>query len=365
MKKYRTLSILALMILLGACNIIETPEDNQSNESADIDSASTQSSKLDTNSEERLSHFSDEEIEYARVWLNYGNNTSVEKLEVTLIPKGSLINPEDVNYGVYQEDVIEIRGPQEEDGNIVYGVSEEGSGYIHIYPIPYNFETDQAQNVTQFEDIEAHTESAYIEPGDNEIVSQLINKLEILEKDSYITMNGAIDLYEEGVKSSENSEMSILDSEFYSRDYFDIVQDEVDYLMLSFENHGRGGQDFYIFKGEGNTIKIDTYFETYEKDEPDIQWTYDIYKKSFTEELSQEKEEQRKVIEPFTEETAFEYIKEQEGFNNDIAVQVSKTRDDGGIEMTLASKELQGNGGSGTVDTFIIYPNGNYHSKHD
>ena len=353
--------------MLASCSLDGANENNQSSKISTAESTNTQSSESDTSaeSEDSLSPYSDEEIEYARVWLNFGSNRDVEKLEVILLPKGSLINPNNVNYGVYPEDVIKIRGPQEADGHIVYSVSEEGSGYIQIYPIPYNFETDQSPDVAQYENIADHTESAYVEPGNNESVSQLIDKLTISEKDSYISKDAAIDLYEAGIKATSNGEASGLNSEFYSRDYFAVAQDEPDYLMLSFENQGRGGQDFYVFKGEGNTITIDTYFESYEKEEPDIQWTYDIQTEAFTEKLSQERENQQKVIDPFTEETVFEYIKDQEGFSDDIEVEVSETRDDGSMELTLASKELKRNGGSGTVDIFIIYPNGNYYSKYD
>lgn len=367
MKKLKILSILILLTLLASCSLDGANENNQSSKISTAESTNTQSSESDTSaeSEDSLSPYSDEEIEYARVWLNFGSNRDVEKLEVILLPKGSLINPNDVNYGVYPKDVIQIRGPQEADGHIVYSVSEEGSGYIQIYPIPYNFETDQSPDVAQYENIADHTESAYVEPGNNESVSQLIDKLTISEKDSYISKDAAIDLYEAGIKATSNGEASGLNSEFYSRDYFAVAQDEPDYLMLSFENQGRGGQDFYVFKGEGNTITIDTYFESYEKEEPDIQWTYDIQTEAFTEKLSQERENQQKVIDPFTEETVFEYIKDQEGFSDDIEVEVSETRDDGSMELTLASKELKRNGGSGTVDIFIIYPNGNYYSKYD
>ena len=61
------------------------------------------------------------------------------------------------------------------------------------------------------------------------------NKLTISEKDSYISKDAAIDLYEAGIKATSNGEASGLNSEFYSRDYFAVAQDEPDYLMLSFD----------------------------------------------------------------------------------------------------------------------------------
>ncbi|MGV3004126.1 hypothetical protein [Aerococcus urinaeequi] len=371
MGKFKMMAILFSMSFLASCGLIESNKTTQSSQSSNVESNNTQSAEVPTaessesDSDQSLAEFSDEEIEYARVWLNEGKNMDVSNLKVTSIPKGSLINPDNVNYGTYDEDIIEIQGPQETDGHVVYSVRDKGSGYIHIYPIPYIFDHAESQEFSKYENIEENTEAVYLEPGDSQIVSQLINVIDISKKESFMSMDTAIEIYEEGLKATSNGETSGLNSEFYSRDYFAIEQDEPDSLMLSFENQGRGGKDYYFFKGEDDTIKIDTYFESYEKDEPDIQWTYDIYTQTFTEELSQEREDQQKVIEPFTEETAFEFIKEQEGFNDDITVQVSKTRDDGSIEITLASKELQENGGSGTVDTFIIYPNGNYYSEHE
>lgn len=369
--KFKYLWVLISISLLASCSLTGTDEDTQSSQSTEVESSAAQQTDVSSEnssveeSDAQLSNFSDEEIEYARVWLNSDNNQKVEQLKVSLIPKGSLINPDNVDYGIYNQDVIEIRGPQESDGSIVYSVSEKGSGYINIYPIPYDFEAEESTDISQYQNIENHTERAYVEPGDDQSVSQLIDVLNISERDSFITKGAAIDLYEEGVKATSDGEMTGLESEFYSRDYFAIQEDEPDYLMLSFDNQGRGGQDYYVFKGEENKIIIDTYFETYEKDEPDIQWTYDINTQTFTEELSQERESQQQVIDPFTEETAFEYIKAQEGFNDDIGVEFSEFQEDGSLEMTLASEEMKNNGGSGTVDTFVIYPNGNYYSKHE
>lgn len=365
MNKSKVFSILISVSLLASCGLINSNDNAKTSSSSETETTSSKTAETssktsnETENSQDLTNFSDEEVEYARVWLNFGNNKNVDELSVTLIPKGSLINPNNVNYGVYKEDVVEVRGPQESDGNVVYSVDKENSGYINIYSVPYNFEEVESRDNSQFKNLNEDTENVYIEPGENQVVSQLIETLNISERDSFMTMNSAINLYEEGIKDTSNGEMTSLESEFYNRDYFAIAQDEPSYLMLSFENQGRGGQDFCVFRSEGDTILIDTYFETYDKDEPDNQWIYDINTMTFTEKNSQN------IIDPFTEETAFEYIKEQEGFDDDIAVEFSEIKDDGSIEITLASKKAKNAGGSGTVDTFVIYPNGDYYSKNN
>lgn len=365
MGRIKAFSALLLVSLLASCSLIESNEDTHSSSSSTIESSSSQSTEIssesssNTKNSQVLDDFSDEEIEYARVWLNFGNNKDVDNLKVTLIPAGSLVNPNNVNYGVYEEDVIEIRGPKETDGNIVYSVTKEDSGYINIYSVPYNFETGESQEGSNYSNLNDNTKSVYVEPEDDQAITQLIDLLDISERDSFITMEEAINLYEKGIQATSDGEISGLESEFYSRDYFSIAQDNPDYLMLSFENQGRGGQDYYIFKGEDGKIKIDTYFEDYNKDTPDTQWTYDIETQTFTENSKKD------TIDPFTEETAFEYIKKQEGFDDDIAVEFSEIQDDGSIELTLASKKMKKAGGSATIDTFVIYPNGEYYSKNN
>lgn len=365
MGRIKAFSTLLLVSLLASCSLIESNEDTHSSSSSTIESSSSQSTEIssesssNTKNSQVLDDFSDEEIEYARVWLNFGNNKDVDNLKVTLIPAGSLVNPNNVNYGVYEEDVIEIRGPKETDGNIVYSVTKEDSGYINIYAVPYNFETGESQEGSNYSNLNDNTKSVYVEPEDDQAITQLIDLLDISERDSFITMDEAINLYEKGIQATSDGEISGLESEFYSRDYFSIAQDNPDYLMLSFENQGRGGQDYYIFKGEDGKIKIDTYFEDYNKDTPDTQWTYDIETQTFTEDSKKD------TIDPFTEETAFEYIKKQEGFDDDIAVEFSEIQDDGSIKLTLASKKMKKAGGSATIDTFVIYPNGEYYSKNN
>ena len=180
MDKFKMMAILFSMSFLASCGLIESNKTIQSSQSSDVESNNTQSAEVPTaessesDSDQSLAEFSDEEIEYARVWLNEGKNMDVSNLKVTLRPKGSLINPDNVNYGTYDEDIIEIRGPQETDGHVVYSVRDKGSGYIHIYPIPYIFDHAESQEFSKYENIEENTEAVYLEPGDSQTVSQLI-----------------------------------------------------------------------------------------------------------------------------------------------------------------------------------------------
>lgn len=67
-------------------------------------------------------------------------------------------------------------------------------------------------------------------------------------------------------------------------------------------------------------------------------------------------------ITPFDGETAFKYVKQMEGFNDDIALNFSTKRADGSLELVLVSRSIQASGGSGTVDKVIVYPDGTYYS---
>ena len=97
-------------------------------------------SKLDDNASEdemqsKLDNYSDEEIEYARVWLDYVNSSTPPQLAVSFNEKGTPINPylEDENI-VYPEDVTVLRGEFTADGLVTY--SSNGDGTINVYDVP-------------------------------------------------------------------------------------------------------------------------------------------------------------------------------------------------------------------------------------
>lgn len=67
-------------------------------------------------------------------------------------------------------------------------------------------------------------------------------------------------------------------------------------------------------------------------------------------------------ISPFDANSAFSYIQQKEGFNDDLAVNNSIYRADGSLEIEIVSKKILLEGGSGVVDRYVIYPDGKYFS---
>jgi len=86
------------------------------------------------NQEDKLSKYSSEQIEYARVWLQHGANQDLETLIVQHIPAGTPLNPDDDTGVNYAEDVIQLRGSRLIDGVVTY--SGNGDGTINVYNVP-------------------------------------------------------------------------------------------------------------------------------------------------------------------------------------------------------------------------------------
>ncbi|WP_130860531.1 hypothetical protein [Gracilibacillus phocaeensis] len=153
-----------------------TPDNNTENEEPNNTNEST-----DDNA---LSNYSSEEIEYARVWLQLGDNQDIEAVDVTHIPAGTSLNPgeEDIDVS-YPEDVIQLRGSRIVDGMITY--SSNGDGTINVYNIPYRWYGGlyRPDNVTaddiqqEREEIIENTELVEIDPGNDEEVINIIDKL--------------------------------------------------------------------------------------------------------------------------------------------------------------------------------------------
>lgn len=83
----------------------------------------------------KLDNYSDEEIEYARIWLDFINGPTPPQLSVLSNKEGALINPylegESI---VYPEDVTVLMGESMADGLITY--SSNGDGTINVYDVP-------------------------------------------------------------------------------------------------------------------------------------------------------------------------------------------------------------------------------------
>ncbi|WP_077309289.1 hypothetical protein [Terribacillus halophilus] len=144
--------------------------------------------KQDSNSDQAyenenlLAGYSDEEIEYARIWLQLGPNQQIDELNVTHIPAGTPLDPEYFPVVNYPEDVTQLSGSRIGDGSVTY--SSNGDGTINVYNVPLNDRwyggfsppenIDEAAMREEFDRIIANTKHVYVDPGDDEAVKRLI-----------------------------------------------------------------------------------------------------------------------------------------------------------------------------------------------
>lgn len=161
-------------------------EENQSeitSEPEESDSEQSDSSKTiskENHSSEKtnvLLNYSSEEIEYARVWLQFGANQDIENLHVKHILAGTPLNPADNTSADYPEDVVQLSGDRLVDGVVTY--SGNGNGTINEYKIPKRWDGKNPAGKETYEEIIDNAQQMYIQPGDDEKVKSLITILEI------------------------------------------------------------------------------------------------------------------------------------------------------------------------------------------
>ncbi|XPD22924.1 hypothetical protein ABN702_17995 [Bacillus haimaensis] len=125
-----------------------------------------------------LSGYTPKQIEYARVWLLLGPNQEIDELNAHLIPAGTPINPNDDTSANYPEDVIQLAGSRLVDGSVTY--SGNGDGTINVYNVPLRWETNVPDDLDEnymkklTESIIENTELVYVDPGDDEKITELI-----------------------------------------------------------------------------------------------------------------------------------------------------------------------------------------------
>jgi len=156
---------------LSADNSNHIPSEESNNETAqDV---------FQTDDDNPLVHYSSREIEYARVWLQLGPNPDIDELNVRHIAAGEPVNPSDDMSVNYPEDVTSLAGSRSVDGAITY--SSNGDGTINIYEVPLHWESpaqvEKGYMQTYTEKIIHNTKLAYIDPGDDD---QVINLIEII-----------------------------------------------------------------------------------------------------------------------------------------------------------------------------------------
>ncbi|MFL8938671.1 hypothetical protein ACKA06_17950 [Rossellomorea oryzaecorticis] len=154
---------------------LEEAEPADSDTEISSESADTQSKNRE---ESTLSQYSSKEIEYARVWLQLIGNKEASKINVRQISAGEPVNPYDEDSAVYPESVIVLTGDIMADGTVTY--SGNGDGTINIYDIPLHWPSAQQLELSMKEytqKIISDTEKMYINPGDDEAVRELVEKL--------------------------------------------------------------------------------------------------------------------------------------------------------------------------------------------
>ncbi|SNZ10120.1 hypothetical protein SAMN05421503_1546 [Terribacillus aidingensis] len=156
-------------------------DENDSNEAITNPQSDTHSNNTYENNN-LLAEYSDEEIEYARIWLQLGPNQQIDELNVTHIPAGTPLEPEYFPVADYPEDVTQLSGSRIADGSVTY--SSNGDGTINVYNVPllgrWYGGTPPGENLGEaamretFEEIISNTEEVYVDPGDVEAVKRLI-----------------------------------------------------------------------------------------------------------------------------------------------------------------------------------------------
>ncbi|MGB7998476.1 MAG: hypothetical protein WCF60_00030 [Anaerobacillus sp.] len=157
-----------------------------SKETASEETKSGKSTSTDEKDEDHtLADYSSEKIEYARVWLQLGPNQAIDELYVQRISAGTPLDPEDENSMTYPEDVIQLRGSRLVDGIVTY--SGNGDGTINVYNVPLRWyggmprpdELDEEVIQKEMVDIIQNTKLVAVEPGNNEEIISIINKMKL------------------------------------------------------------------------------------------------------------------------------------------------------------------------------------------
>lgn len=149
----------------------------------DSSNRTTQNEKDNQENANILSNFSNEEIEYARIWLLLGSNQEISELNVIKIPSGTPINPNDNTSTAYPEDVIQLAGSRLVDGSVTY--SGNGNGTINVYNVPLRWESntpgDLNENYMQeyTQSIIENTEVVDVDLGNVEEITKLIEIMNI------------------------------------------------------------------------------------------------------------------------------------------------------------------------------------------
>ncbi|MBP3950117.1 hypothetical protein [Bacillus suaedae] len=121
---------------------------------------------------ETLFQFSNEQIEYARVWLQLGPNQEIDELNIRFIRAGEPLNPEDETSANYPEDVIQLAGSRLVDGSVTY--SGNGDGTINVYNVPLRWDGQYPAGEEFYREIIENTKLVEVDIGEDEAIIKLI-----------------------------------------------------------------------------------------------------------------------------------------------------------------------------------------------
>ncbi|MCZ0703848.1 hypothetical protein J2T56_002069 [Natronobacillus azotifigens] len=163
-------------------DLTQANDQNSYNEGEGEDEEITSDNTEETTSKETtetnpLSKYSSEEIEYARVWLQYGPNQEIDELNARHIPSGTPLNHDDETSATYPEDVIQLAGSRLVDGSVTY--SGNGDGTINVYNVPLRWDGTNPAGEEFYTDIIQNTTLLAVDTGDDEQIIRLIKKLNI------------------------------------------------------------------------------------------------------------------------------------------------------------------------------------------
>lgn len=150
-------------------------DNNSSDESPSNDNDSNNQSVSDKDN--TLSGYSSKEIEYARVWLQLGENQDIDKVYAEQIPAGEPLNPNDDTSVDYPEDVVQLSGTRLVDGVVTY--SSNGDGTVNVYDVPKRWDGKNPAGEDTYKKIIDSTKQESIDPGEDEKVEELIKILNI------------------------------------------------------------------------------------------------------------------------------------------------------------------------------------------
>lgn len=98
-----------------------------------VEDAAAAAAQKVSEAEDILAGYSDDQIEYARVWLaKFGTKPS--ELNVTIYPAGTPINPYNESSVAYPTTTISLSGVYNVDGSIVYTSNHDGT--VTVYEVP-------------------------------------------------------------------------------------------------------------------------------------------------------------------------------------------------------------------------------------